>query len=157
MMKRGGMIGTACNHAGEKRRKGAGLVSLRLSLALGLVGLGLSGCITPPFPGQSGPGNPDVAGQPYPTGSPLDLSGCDRLVVIEANDTAAGIAKEDAYIERTYPGARKVRQSLKECGSGKVDVISIQTPDGAMVDIWFDISSFFGKVRGRDLDDLLDG
>lgn len=135
---------------------------MRLIVTLATTALLLAGCITPqprgPAPTYPGsPGQP-VTGKPaYPYAGPTNLAGCEDLVVITAPDTATGIAQEDAYIDRTFPGSRKIGQTLTDCGAAKVDVITIQTPAGDTREVWFDVSSFFGKVGGRDLDDLLDG
>ncbi len=128
---------------------------MRLIILFSAIAVLAAGCITPIQTGKSNIPGPDGRYETYPQ-DPANLAGCDDLVVIEANDTAKGIEMENDYIEKTWPGSRKIGQSLSQCGSGMVDIITIQQPDGTMRDVWFDISSFFGKVRGRDIDDLLD-
>ncbi len=128
---------------------------MRLIILFSAIGVLATGCITPIQTGKSPYPGPDGRYETYPQ-DPANLAGCDDLVVIEANDTAKGIEMENDYIEKTWPGSRKIGQSLSQCGSGMVDIITIQQPDGTTRDVWFDISSFFGKVRGRDIDDLLD-
>ena len=70
--------------------------------------------------------------------------------------TASGIAEQDAWIAARYPGARKVRQAVTECGATPVDRITFER-NGVEKTVLFDISSFFGKVGKDDLDDLLAG
>ena len=121
----------------------------------------LAGCITPsPYPsGGQVEGRP--AGEVYaPPASrgPVDMSGCDRMVPINARNTSEGFARENDWIRRNYPGAEIVRQRGSQCGSRKVDIVTIETRDGTRRDIFFDITSFFGKTKSSgDLDDLLDG
>ncbi|MGV6802525.1 MAG: hypothetical protein ACWA5L_11440 [bacterium] len=108
---------------------------------------------------ETGPvrGQPTSDAPARVTGAPAAIVPCDSLVPITANDTGRGIALENQWIEQHYPGARKVGQALTNCGRKKVDVITIITKEGNQQDVYFDITSFFGKVGGENLDDLLDG
>ena len=67
-------------------------------------------------------------------------------IVIEAPDTRTGIAQEYAYIRRTYPGWERVRQALIEHEGRRYDRITIRSPAGETRDVFFDITSFFGKM-----------
>lgn len=86
---------------------------------------------------------------------PTDL-GCDDLIVIEAVDTAEGVARERAWLLETFPGAEVINETQSDCDGTPVDrVVFIQ--DGVERTVMFDTSSFYGRVDGDDLDDLLDG
>jgi hypothetical protein len=85
------------------------------------------------------PGAGAAAGEPMGTG-------CDDLVVIDAPDTGAGIDAEYAWIQQHFPGFQKEGQSLGSCDETMVDMIEIVTADGTPRRIYFDISSFFGKL-----------
>jgi hypothetical protein len=56
----------------------------------------------------------------------------------------SGIPEERAWIERHYPGAKVVSQSLL-MGKGPMDLIEIELASGETRRLYFDISSFFGK------------
>jgi hypothetical protein len=63
----------------------------------------------------------------------------------DAKTEAAGIAAEKDWIQKNYPGARVKSQSLL-MGSRPMDLIKLELPSGENRDIYFDISSFFGKM-----------
>lgn len=119
----------------------------------------LAGCVTP---GQGGLRNAPVAGpgEGAPAVSrrqPL-ASDCDTVIPINARNTADGIAREDAYIARNYPGARTIARRRTECNGRTAEVLTLRDSSGRDFNVTFDISSFFGKTSsGDDLDDLLDG
>ncbi|WOI53846.1 hypothetical protein [Parvularcula sp. LCG005] len=81
---------------------------------------------------------------------------CATLVPIAAQTTAGGIAEEQAWLARRYPGAIKLREQVTDCDGRPVDRVTIRH-EGKDMTILFDISSYFGKVGEDDLDDLLDG
>lgn len=56
------------------------------------------------------------------------------------------VKQEYAYLKANYPNHEFISQSLTNNGKGKsYDVLSIKTKEGKTIDIYFDISSFFGK------------
>jgi hypothetical protein len=55
-----------------------------------------------------------------------------------------GIAAENDYIARTYPGWKKLSQSLVHNGDHFYDVIELKGPAGERKDIYFDITNWFG-------------
>jgi hypothetical protein len=118
----------------------------RILLGALLAGMAVAGC-------RSATGPPPVgedraaqrAEDPTPAPSSPQGTGCDDLVVIEAPDTDTGIDAEDTWIRRHYPGHRKVRQSLVSCDETMVDLIEIEGPNGERREVFFDISSFFGR------------
>jgi hypothetical protein len=126
-------------------------------VALGAVFL-LAGCVTPegPYTGQSG----TVRGAPatdYRGAAPENLliGGCDELIPIIADNARDGYARENAWVARRYPNAQVIGQRGTSCGDKRVDIVTIEESDGTRRELFFDISSFFGKTGGDDLDDLL--
>ena len=71
---------------------------------------------------------------------------CETRVVIRG---AAGemdrIAAEHAWLKAKYPGSKLRKQGLTKCAEQPADQMSITTADGRPVDVYFDISDFFGK------------
>ena len=101
------------------------------------------------------PGAPSPAPEAAPEAA-LPAPDCAALVVIEAEDTAQGYAREAAWIEARAPGAVILSRSPERCGETPVNRVTYEA-GGARGVVLFDTSSFFGKVKGDDLDDLLDG
>jgi hypothetical protein len=71
-------------------------------------------------------------------------AGCDDAVVVHATNESEGVRAEYEWIRRQYPGSRTGSQGLGSCKTA-VDVIDITTREGEKKQIYFDISSFFGK------------
>jgi hypothetical protein len=75
-----------------------------------------------------------------------DGLGCERRVIIRgATNEMAGIAAEHQWLRAHYPGSRLKLQSLTRCGESPTDQMTILTRTGEELDIFFDISDFFGK------------
>ncbi len=75
-----------------------------------------------------------------------DGSSMEKAVVIKgARDSEAGIASEYAWVAKKYPGYQMKRQSLLNHGGKSYDMLSITTKDGKELDVYFDITEFFGK------------
>ena len=100
-----------------------------------------------PAPAPSGPRGPEP--------SPV-LADCSRLVPIYADDTAQGLAREAAWLSENRPGASVVSRTEERCGDTPVHRVAYAA-DGVPGVVLFDVSSYYGRVRGEDLDDLLDG
>ncbi len=79
-----------------------------------------------------------------------DGSSAEKAVVINATSTVLGIWEEYAYIERVC-GKKAVdyivrkQMQISEIGR-EYDVYEIRMRDGSMRSLWFDITSFFGKL-----------
>ncbi len=113
-----------------------------------------TGCISPD---AMWPGGAPVEGQPVSRRAP-QASDCDRVVPIIAKNTEQGIAREEVWIARNYPGGKTIARRFIECDGRKAEVITVRDRQGVEFNVTFDISSFFGKTSsGDDLDDLLDG
>jgi len=70
---------------------------------------------------------------------------CKSAIVIDATNEHDGIAKEKAWINENYPGAKEVKQELTTCNGKPADQLDLETANGRSVSVYFDISNFFGK------------
>jgi hypothetical protein len=70
---------------------------------------------------------------------------CNSAIVIDATNQHDGIAKEKAWINENYPGAKEVKQAMTTCNGKPADQLDIETANGRSVSVYFDISNFFGK------------
>ena len=67
-------------------------------------------------------------------------------MVVHASDELSGVQAEYAWVHSHYPGFERGGQALTECDSKPADRLDIRTADGKEVSLYFDISSFFGKL-----------
>ena len=81
---------------------------------------------------------------------------CAGLVPILAEDTAQGLAREAAWLAENRPGAALVSRTEERCGTVPVHRVAY-LQDGVAGIVLFDITSFYGRVDGENLDDLLEG
>jgi uncharacterized protein YcfL len=58
---------------------------------------------------------------------------------------AKSIDFEYAWVEKRYPGSRVTGQVLLTKNRIPYDKLEVVTSDGKKIDLYFDISSFFGK------------
>jgi hypothetical protein len=93
---------------------------------------------------SSGAPSPSTAGDMIYGGG--DGSSCAQAVVIKAAHEGEGVGEEYRWLAARYPGYTRRSQALTRCGAHAADRLSITTADGRDLDVWFDISSFFGKV-----------
>lgn len=70
---------------------------------------------------------------------------CAYLIPIEEGTTHAGIDAENRWIAEHHPGFRKVGQELTACGDRRVDIVRLENDAGEVVEVRFDITSFYGK------------
>jgi hypothetical protein len=70
---------------------------------------------------------------------------CNSAIVINATNEHDGIAKEKAWVNENYPGAKVVKQELTTCNDKPADQLDLETANGRSVSVYFDISNFFGK------------
>ena len=59
---------------------------------------------------------------------------------------ARSIRYEYQWINDHYPGSQPQQQALTKHGKKPYDIITIKTASGETLEIYFDISSFFGKI-----------
>ena len=75
-----------------------------------------------------------------------DGSSMEKAVVIKgAKDTSAGVRAEYDWVAKKFPGYQRKQQSLQANGGKRYDVLTIVTKQGKEVDVYFDITEFFGK------------
>ena len=86
-----------------------------------------------------------VAGATVSSNGEADGSSFEKAIVIDEKTETKGIAAEYAWIKKNYPGYKMRSQSLSHKGKKSYDIIHIETADGKLVDLYFDITKFFGK------------
>jgi hypothetical protein len=59
------------------------------------------------------------------------------------------IAEEYQWIQHNCPGFTLLLQGLKEMNGKHYDYLTLCAPDGEEREVYFDISEFFGKGKGR--------
>ena len=104
---------------------------MRLVILGSLIALALCGCQSMSAPAQASHGDgsaPELA---------VDLS--------SAKTEFEGIKAEKAWLAEHYPGATIESQSLL-MGPPTMDLLRIALPSGETRDVYFDISSYFGKL-----------
>lgn len=103
----------------------------------------LTACATGGGPGSPGGAPAGPKGVTFEGG---DGRSCETRVVIRgAAGEMDGIAAEHAWLRAKYPGSKLRMQSLTKCAEQPADQMTIATADGRTVDVYFDISDFFGK------------
>ena len=70
----------------------------------------------------------------------------DNMIVIQAQNEFAGVRAENQWLEENYPGYQSIQQSVTKYNGKPVDIFKIKTKEGKTLEIYFDISSFFGKI-----------
>jgi hypothetical protein len=71
---------------------------------------------------------------------------CETAIPIQAANEQEGVGAEYVWLKQHYPGYRLREQALMQCSGRPADRMSIVTADGQSLDVFFDISSFFGKL-----------
>ncbi len=105
--------------------------------------LAVSGCSSAQSPAPTPPATQQRQAQA------ADGSSIERAVVIRENDTRRGIAAENAWIRAHMPGYQKVGQALTQGERGIYDRIEVRGPNGEQRMVFFEISSFFGRIDGK--------
>lgn len=72
-----------------------------------------------------------------------DGSSREAAIVIHARNEPDGVAAEYAWLHANMPTAKMVSQSLLPSW---YDVLEVELPSGEHRRVYFDISSFFGKM-----------
>jgi len=81
------------------------------------------------------------------TYSVSDGSSLEHAVVITgATGETEGVRSEYAWLSKQYPGYRPRAQSVVRNNERTFDRLEIQTANGQLVVVYFDITSFFGKL-----------
>jgi hypothetical protein len=74
-----------------------------------------------------------------------DGASCEQAVVVHAPTEMAGTRAEYDWIAARYPGYHRDRQALIRCNGRPADQLRIRTAAGQEVEIFFDISEYFGR------------
>ena len=74
-----------------------------------------------------------------------DGSSFERAIVITETSERTGNPAEYLWIKNNYPNSRVKGQSLNYHNKKPYDILHIVNAEGVALDIYFDISSFFGK------------
>jgi hypothetical protein len=78
-----------------------------------------------------------------------DGSSIEQAVVVMADDEDQGVDREHRWIFERYGKFRKTGVGLATVGQRKYDVVRVVFPDGTEKEIFFDITSFFGKSANK--------
>ena len=112
-------------------------------LIITAVSLVLCSCST--APGNRATGTPGASSAPgEQRGIPDGLSFA-SAIVIHADGESAGVAAEYAWIRENLPGARPEGQSLRTHAGKPYDVIEVELAAGGRREVFFEISSYFGR------------
>jgi len=68
-----------------------------------------------------------------------------KAIVITETHERPGIDAEYAWIRQHYPGSKTQGQALMYRDKKPYDLLHVLTADGSKVDVYFDISNFYGK------------
>lgn len=74
-----------------------------------------------------------------------DGTSFENAIMINEKTETKGVAAEYAWLDAHYPGYKMKSQSLKMNKKRVYDVLSFKTRQGKDMDIYFDITEFFGK------------
>jgi hypothetical protein len=69
----------------------------------------------------------------------------DNAIVIRVEKEQAGVEEEYKWLAINYPGYSMIRKTQTSRAGKHYDLVKIRTKDGQQKDIYFDITSFFGK------------
>ena len=75
-----------------------------------------------------------------------DGSSCAQAVVVHATNEMAGVRAEYGWIADKYPGYERGAQALIQCNDRPADKIHVRTADGRELELFFDISQYFGNL-----------
>jgi len=78
-------------------------------------------------------------------GAVHDGSSYQKAIIINEKHERAGIDAEYAWIRQQYPGSKTRGQALMYYEKKPFDIIHILTSDSKAIDVYFDISKFYGK------------
>jgi hypothetical protein len=120
------------------------LVGVTIWMALGVGACATSGeAAKPEARPAAAPGG--TAGQAMAYGGG-DGTSCAQAVVVHAANEMAGVRAEYAWIAAKYPGYTRGAQALLQCNDRPADKIHVRTADGRELELFFDISEYFGNL-----------
>ncbi|MBS1532330.1 MAG: hypothetical protein JSU01_18655 [Bacteroidetes bacterium] len=74
-----------------------------------------------------------------------DGSSLDKAIIINETHEQPGVDAEYAWLRQKYPGYRSQGQALLFKDDKPFDLIHVLTADGKKIDVYFDISKFYGN------------
>jgi hypothetical protein len=86
-----------------------------------------------------------LASTPIPPATGEGSSYATAVIIIATNEFE-GIALENQWLAAHYPGYQKLGQALMQVQDRYYDLITIATSDGTQKVIYFDVTSFFGRL-----------
>ncbi len=89
-----------------------------------------------------------VAGHPRHGNAPaatMDGSTYEKAVIIMEKSESTGTAAEYKWLKDHYPGYTMQMQSLTHYKNKPYDILQVTTAAGIRIEVFFDISNFFGK------------
>jgi hypothetical protein len=72
-------------------------------------------------------------------------SSYEKAIVIKEKTEQSGVDAEYAWLKENYPEYRMGSQSLNFKDGKPYDILSITTNSGKSIQVYFDISNFYGK------------
>jgi hypothetical protein len=69
----------------------------------------------------------------------------ENAIVIRVEKEQAGVEEEYKWLAINYPGYSMIRKTHTSRGGKHYDLVKIRTKNGQLKEIYFDITSFFGK------------
>lgn len=75
-----------------------------------------------------------------------DGTSFEKAIFITETHESTGVDAEYAWIQSKYPGYHTRGQALVYNKNKPFDIIHITTADGTNMDVYFDISNYFGKL-----------
>jgi hypothetical protein len=67
-------------------------------------------------------------------------------VLIQVRTESAGIDEEYKWLSNSYPGYKLIRRTQATRGARHFDIVRIKTRQGQTKDVYFDSTSFFGRI-----------
>ena len=74
-----------------------------------------------------------------------DGSSFQKAIIIKEKTEGKGVDAEYDWLRQNYPGYKLKKQMLADNKKVPYDIIEIVTADGQTKEVYFNISSFFGK------------
>jgi ABC-type glycerol-3-phosphate transport system substrate-binding protein len=70
----------------------------------------------------------------------------ENAVIMKVENERTGVQEEYKWLAENYPGYANIKQSQISRGNRHYDIFKIRTKNGQLKEIYFDITSFYGKL-----------
>lgn len=74
-----------------------------------------------------------------------DGSSYEKAIIIKEKTETSGVAAEYKWLSVHYPNCKTTKQSLSQNNNKPYDIMTLKCDDGNEINVYFDISNFFGK------------